>query len=301
MRPQCPQCKSQAPESAARSRVTKAGRFFRKSDGLAVARFHCHACGRGFSEATLDPCYLQNKRHLNESVFLALSSGVSLRRTARLLRASRTTVARKLIFLGCQAKRVLDDFLKQQTELKEFIFDELETFEHTKCKPLSVHLGVTAERYILGFTLAPMPAKGKLSRLARKKYGPRADQRPIARERFLKRIEPHLAPTAHVKSDKNPFYPKAIDKFLPGRAHTPFKGRRGCVVGQGELKRGGFDPLFSLNHTCAMLRANINRLFRRTWCTTKKVANLEHHIAIYAVFHNQLVKEHLSKKARPSA
>jgi len=37
--------------------------------------------------------------------------------------------------------------------------------------------------------------------------------------------------------------------------HRTVKGRRGSIAGQGELKKIGFDPLFSLNHTCAMLRA----------------------------------------------
>ena len=30
------------------------------------------------------------------------------------------------------------------------------------------------------------------------------------------------------------------------------KGRRGCVIGQGELKRGGYDPLFALNLNYAL-------------------------------------------------
>lgn len=58
------------------------------------------------------------------------------------------------------------------------------------------------------------------------------------------------------------------------------------MIGQGELKRIGKDPIFSLNHTFAMLRANINRLVRRTWCTTKRQDRLRLHIALYAVRHN---------------
>jgi hypothetical protein len=52
--------------------------------------------------------------------------------------------------------------------------------------------------------------------------------------------------------------------------HQTFKGRRGCVVGQDELKAGCFDPLFILNHTCAMFRAHIELLSRRTWWKNKK-------------------------------
>jgi hypothetical protein len=38
-----------------------------------------------------------------------------------------------------------------------------------------------------------------------------------------------------------------------------------------------------------MLRANINRLFRRTWCTTKKPERLEQHLAVYMDFHNRVL------------
>ena len=57
------------------------------------------------------------------------------------------------------------------------------------------------------------------------------------------------------------------------------KGEKAAITGQGELKKKQRDPLFSINHTLAMLRANINRLVRRTWCTTK----------IYMDVHNTLV------------
>ncbi|MGZ3809720.1 MAG: transposase, partial [Bacteriovorax sp.] len=57
--------------------------------------------------------------------------------------------------------------------------------------------------------------------------------------------------------------------------------------GQGELKKVHYDPLFKINHTCAMLRYRINRLVRRTWCTTKKIEMLENHLQIYIAYHNK--------------
>ena len=94
---------------------------------------------------------------------------------------------------------------------------------------------------------------------------------------------------ARIFSDQNPHYEPDVKKHFPEALYKTYKGRRGCVVGQGELKSGGFDPLFCLNHTAAMLRANMNRLFRRTWCTTKTVFGLEDHIAIYARAHNERI------------
>jgi hypothetical protein len=52
------------------------------------------------------------------------------------------------------------------------------------------------------------------------------------------------------------------------------------------LKKVGFDPLFSLNHTAAMIRANVNQLARRTWCTTKRPENLLARLYTYLHFHN---------------
>ena len=203
---------------------------------------------------------------------------------------SRTTVARKLIFLGSEARRIFDSQSHPQTEIAEF--DDLETFEHTKFKPVSVTLMVEHKtRRILGFEVAKMPAKGLLAAMARKKYGKRKDEREKKRRELFKNTAPKIIKTALLKSDENPHYPKTVKEFFPHCKHTTFKGRRGCVVGQGELKRGGFDPLFSLNHTCAMFRANINRLFRRTWCTTKRVERLADHIAVYVNFHNDMARK----------
>lgn len=167
-------------------------------------------------------------------------------------------------------------------------FDDLETFEHTKCKPLSVTMAVEHEtRRILGFEVSKMPAKGKLAALARKKYGSRSDERAQARHRLFKDLQKLVTDQVLIKSDSNPHYLGDVKKYFPNGEHKTYLSRRGCVVGQGELKSGGYDPLFTLNHTFAMLRANISRLFRRTWNTTKDKNRLEDHIAIYCLFHNQ--------------
>ena len=62
------------------------------------------------------------------------------------------------------------------------------------------------------------------------------------------------------------------------------------MVGQGELKRGGFDPLFALNHTAAMYRDRIKRLSRRTWCTTKRADRLQLLVDLYAWHHNERLR-----------
>ena len=38
-----------------------------------------------------------------------------------------------------------------------------------------------------------------------------------------------------------------------------------------------------------MVRANINRMLRRTWATTKRRERLEAHLALYMQFHNEVL------------
>ena len=171
--------------------------------------------------------------------------------------------------------------------VREFRFAERETFEHTKCKPLSITLAVESRtRRILGFEVSKMAAKGHLAKIAIKKYGQRKDGRRSARMKLFKTLKPLVLPTAKFKSDESPHYGPDIRKYFPNAVHETHKGQRGSIVGQGELKKIRFDPLFSLNHTYAMTRANMNRLFRRAWCTTKLPERLVDHFAIYAVYHN---------------
>ena len=271
-------------------RIVRAGSYYRKSDSRRVRRFHCRNCGKHFSRATLGACYRQKRRRLNEPLRDLLCSGVSLRRSAKILGANRKTVVRKFRFLATRARLEHALFLEgfRADPIAMVQFDDLETSEHSKCKPLSVALAVEPKmRKILNFQVAQMPAKGLLAKIARKKYGPRSDQRGKAWNRMMQELKPYVRCDAHWLSDQNPHYPRFLRRHHPIAKHETVKGRRGCVAGQGELKKIGFDPLFSLNHTCAMLRANMNRLFRRTWCTTKTRSGLSDHLAIYVSYHNR--------------
>lgn len=284
---QCPYCNSQNPSSESRVFIVAVGFFRRKCDNLRQQRFKCKPCKRTFSQANSHPCYRQKKRHLNTQVFTLFASGVSQRRMGRLLNINRKTVVRKFLFMGLYSHLFLQQYRELHPPSTEIEFDDLETFEHSKLKPLSVTMALeSGTRRILGFKVAQMPAKGLLVKRSLKKYGKRSDERAYFRRRLFEEIQPFVDPKAIIKSDENPHYIKDVTLYFPKASHVTFKGRRGCVVGQGELKAGGFDHLFSLNHSFAMFRANINRLFRRTWNTTKKREHLAIAISIYALYHN---------------
>lgn len=289
----CPYCSQQNATSDSRELITSSGSFLRKSDQTRHQRFRCKPCRKTFSTATSHPCYRQKKRHINPLLFQLLVSGVSQRRLAILLRVNRKTIIRKFLFLGFMAQHFLYDDLHRHPPAIEVEFDDLETFEHSKLKPLSViSLVESGTRRFLGFKVARMPAKGLLVARSLKKYGKRADERKTKRRELFHELQNYIHANAIIKSDESPHYPQDVKEFFPKAIHKTYKGRRGCVVGQGELKSGGFDPIFSLNHSYAMTRANANRLFRRTWNTTKRPDRLSLHFAMYVLFHNLYLIHH---------
>ena len=274
-----------------RPRVRKRGSFTRKGSLKRIRRYQCLHCGHSYSQATFLPEFKQQRRELNLAIEKILCSLVSERRAALLLGVSRRLIARRTHFLKIQAKRFQEKEFQDRIErgllYEDLQFDEMESFEHTKCKPLSIGLLVDAKtREILGVSVASMPATGLLAQISRKKYGWRKDERAKEAKLLFTRLSEVIHPEAQIASDQNPKYPGWLKSTLPQIRHTAHKGRKPRSAGQGELKKGYLDPLFSLNHTAAMIRANVSRLIRKTWCTTKKAENLRARLWVYLHFHN---------------
>ena len=289
--PKCPRTTCAAPSDGTgrRSQAHRRGSFRRKHDGRRIGRFHCDRCGRSFSASTSSLTFGQHKPAINAMVTKLLSSLVSGRRTAKLLKVNRKTVARRLPSCAAVARKEHAAELKQLAgSLTHLEFDDVHTSEHTKLKPLAVPLLVDHKtRYIVAIGVASMPASGLIAEKSRKKYGPRPDERRAVWSQVL--AQAHRVSNLHhltIVTDSHPDYPEAIRSALPHAVHVSVKSRRArSGASQGEL-RAGFDRIFSLNHTAAMLRANVNRLIRRTWCTTKRADRLNDHLALYLRFHN---------------
>jgi len=281
----CPCCRRQA-------KITKKG-FFTKSSGRPqrIQRFLCHACGRRFSAQTSKLTYRAKKPHIDQVLARLLAKGTSQRGAAEILGVDKKTVARKLVRLGCRAEKNLEASLAVGNFGPVVVFDEMETYEHSKCKPLAIAVAVEeGTRRIIAAEVAQMPAKGRLAEIAKRRYGFRHDCRKGALRSLCRKIKIASPNVKTVKSDECPRYPSIVRRELPGTNHQRSKGRRACTAGQGEMKVGGKDPLFSLNHTCAMYRDNLKRLSRRTWCTTKRPENLQHLLYLYAWFHNEKLR-----------
>ena len=284
MTPFCFKCETSSHE---RSKFVRFGHYYRTSDSKLVQRFRCKNCSTTFTSDTFGWNYWRKERRKGALIEKMLVSTGSQRRTAKILGVNRKTVVRHFLRSSLLAEYELKANNWERAKAKVIEFDDLETFESSKCKPLSVTLAVEHKtRRILGLEVSKMPAKGMLVKPA-KKYGFRKDERAIGRKALFTSLQTMVEADAEIRSDSNPHYPKDVKRYFPKATHKRFEGKRGSLGGQGELKKVKFDPLFSLNHTCAMFRANVNRLIRKTWCTTKNADYLRAHLILYANYHNR--------------
>lgn len=286
MKRTCPNFHCAVPEN-----VIRDGTFRRKDDSKIIQRFRCKSCGMRFSAAFFSDAYKQKKRRINYPLMKLLSSGISMRRSAIILGVDKKTIERKLPYLGKKCRRrseVRNSRLKGRVH--NIQIDDLITKENSKLKPLSVTIAVDENRRtILALEVSQIPSFGHLAKLAKEKYGERKDEHFEGLARLFKKIAPVVSPEVLVKSDQHQRYLHYISTHLPRAKHVTFPSERGCVAGQGELKKVKFDPLFVVNHTCASLRYGVNRLIRKTWCTTKDPKRLKDHLDIFMHYHNEVL------------
>ena len=270
--------------------IIKKGQYFVKHSRSWIRRYQCNLCKKTFSKKTHSPLYCQKKPFLNSPIFSLLMSGNTQRRTAKLLRCSKTTVERKFLWLSLYSTK--ENITVSSLHLQ---IDELETIEHTKLKPLTVPVCVNSDYQILDLSVGKIKAKGHLSDISVKKYGFREDERQKSLEELLNNLKKNLPQSPlTITTDALPIYRVLIKKYFPESEHIVVASKE-LVKKKKELiytaeRKRVFDPLFAVNQRFAMLRSDIRRLTRRSWCTTKKIENLRKHLELYQIYNNQQIK-----------
>ena len=168
----------------------------------------------------------------------------------------------------------------------------MESIEHTRLKPLTIALAVSDEYKILGVKVGMIPAKGHLSQISRQKYGPRPDQSSLVIRALFANLP--IAPERKnfiIKSDSKPSYIALVRTAYPDQKHETHVARANKEK-RREMKYTSFekrilDPIFAINQRMGKFRDHIKRLTRRSWCTTKKIENLEKHIYLYIADNNK--------------
>lgn len=262
----------------------KKGYYRTAHNGQKVPRYRCRHCGRYFSPNSFKSTAGQHRPELNDLLHKLLVSGVSMRRAALIADCSKRTVDRKLKWLAERARTAHAAALADPDNHTSYIqVDELETYMHTQCKPLSVPMAVRVKTgFILSFGVARMPAKGPLAAMGKSAYQWTVDDRPFAFNRMLADLTPAVKASVEFKCDGNRNYPRWIRARHPNAGITKVKGNKGKTYGG----RKPFDPLFAINNTFAKLRNDLARLGRKSWTTTKSIGGLTNHLWLYVAWNN---------------
>ena len=257
-----------------------------------------------YSASTHKLEFRQKKRRFNQRIREDYAGGKSMNRLALNLGLHPKTIQRKIEYLAQKARHSQQKLHQKLKEKKAEVvqFDDLITSIHTKLKPVAVSVVINpTDRFILGAVVSEIPAFGKIAEISRRKYGRRRNLHPQNLNLLLEKVKPLIEPGALFKTDEHHRYPELIQKHFPRSRHQTFKGERATVAGFGELKMRKFDPLFDINQILAMFRANINRLFRRSWNTTKKENHLQDHIDIFIDYFNEVLREQAPKVRKRNA
>ena len=211
--------------------------------------------------------------------------GVSIRGIGRVEGLTYKNTYNKFLWL----RRVVEQKKKDFTlDAKELFFDESETIEHTKCKPLNIALVVNEKYQVLSMKVAVMPAKGKLAAISRKKYGWRPNERDQKILEAFSEVKAHLnSSPVVIKSDMHPAYRRLVQDSFPGVRYEQYLGKDKKKKYQERLhenlRKRIHDPLFAVNQRAAKIRDRIKRLCRRSWCTTKRVENLQLNLDLFVL------------------
>jgi transposase-like protein len=284
--------KRNCPNSHCKSdQIKKNGFYKRANDSRKVQRFKCKVCNKEFSASTGTLEYNQKKRRVNYLLLQLFSSKVSQRRAAKIAKVNKNTVARKFDYWAKKAAVKNKRFKKKLKKNKatSIQLDDMITKEKTKLKPLSISVvSDKNRRFILGAKVSQIPSFGHLAKKSVNKYGYRKSYHMQKLDELFSDFSTVVCKNALIESDMHQNYEPVVKKYFPQSQYNQFKSERGCIAGQGELKKTKFDPLNSINHTLAMLRDGISTLVRRSWAVTQDPKRLQGHLEIYMYYHNQI-------------
>lgn len=278
---ECPRCK------ATGDFFTKKGYYKNKNDRQPVPRYRCRNCGKYFSSHTILPTYRQKKPYLNHDIFKLYASATTQRRLAKILNCNLKTVVRKIHFVADQARQYHDKHIANGGIQTSYVqFDEMETFEHTRLKPLSVAIAVRSKMIsstseIIDIKIASMNCHGHMAGLAQAKYGLRPDTRAQSCADVFATVAKCQRPgqILTVATDAKSAYPKILNAVIPTAVHQPVPNRIAHA--------GTSNPMFAFNSIAGKIRHDLSRMARRSWVTTKRPLALQAHLDLYIAWNNR--------------
>lgn len=275
--PTCPHC-----EKARRKRLPPRKRgSYKTADGTVRQRFECtnRHCGKTFTEA-FEPADRGRRTDVDAMVFKLACSGVTIRRSAKLLDVAVNTVRKRMEALAARAREAHAAAVLEPKRLTATIqFDEMMTFLNSRDQPLSIALAVSREDgHILSAKVGTVSTSGPLAAAGRAKGWVGMNNAKATRKLALLEAKRFLRP------NETPTF--VCDGLRAYRREILSAIGLDTVVESHVRDGDPHDPLFRLNHVCAKIRADLACMARSTWTTTKKVECLQDRLDIYVAWNN---------------
>lgn len=253
--------------------VKKIGYY--KTKSARVQRYKCKICNLSFSKRTHSENYRCRKQKLQRKIVEMYCEGMSQRAIARVLKINRKTVERYFIKNAHKARSENLKNLEDKRNLTTFIqIDELETFEHTKRRPLAVQTSIRSKTgEILSMKVCTIPIRAlNVAQTYLKEWNSQVNRKTKLTEMLLETQKAANPENITISCDGYREY-LVITKNIFGKDNVEIYESKANVQ--------KIDLFF------AKLRQDISRLRRKTLATTKRRYRLQQHLDLYIRYHNK--------------
>ena len=260
----CPLCSSESIKRKG-SMKTKRG---------STKRYQCKECSKTFTKRTLTQNYRHRLQHLRDRITGLYCEGMSLRAISRYLKINVKTVMKYFLENANMSKVNNLRRLDQGQIVTAYVqFDELETFEHTKRKPLGVECSIRVKTgEIISAKVCTIPVKAlAVSSMYIKYWNKNINRQQVLTDMLIETKKAMNKENFTIACD-NAKQPVKIVKTL-------FDNHKVQVFNSHSTNK-------KIDSTFLKMRQDISRLRRRTLATTKKRENLQKHLDLYTDYHN---------------
>ncbi|MCY4129533.1 MAG: hypothetical protein OXG15_09895 [Gammaproteobacteria bacterium] len=237
-------------------------------------RYECKTCHKTFTKRTGTLNYRHRKQHLRDKITGLYCEGMSLRAISRYLKINFKTVVRYFLENADEAWLNNQRRLSQGGIKTTYVqFDELETFEHTKKKPLGVQVSIRAKTgEIIETRVCKIPVKAlAVSQSYIRDWNSNIDRSHKLFEMLWNTKRALNKTHATIACDKARSAVKVAEDVF-------FENNFQVYASKERNKR--------IDLTFLKMRQDISRLRRRTLAITKRRDNLQKHLDLYTDYHN---------------
>ena len=259
----CPKCKSE--------NIGKKG--FQKTGKGKTQVYRCKDCKRRFTRRSHSINHRKRKQHLREKITKLYCEKMSLSGIARTLNINRKTVVRYFrenaeLARKANKKRLGNDLITSYVQ-----FDQLETYEHTRRKPVGIQISMRPKtNEVISAKAGYIPVRAlTVSKTYSQEWNRKAHKSLHTQNMIFETKKALKKSGATLSCDKDRGQIKTVKDFCIEDYIT---------IAPTSTRNKKIDMLFR------RIRNDISRLNRKTICTTKEVAQLQNHLDLWIDYHN---------------